>query len=139
METKTAHAAAASAIRKELKEAFPDVKFTVRSECFAGGNSVRVKWTDGPITDDIDRIIRKYQYGTFDWLTDCYNADSIINEIPQVKYVTHYREMSDDVREKIRRTQGLYYGFKIEDEEYYQKFMAYGRTIIYRCFNETAF
>jgi hypothetical protein len=39
---------AASNIRAELKKAFPGVKFSVRSETFSGGDSIDVKWMDGP-------------------------------------------------------------------------------------------
>lgn len=67
---------AAKNIRTELKAAFPGVKFSVRSDSFSNGCSIDVRWTDGPITKRVDEIVGKYQYGSFDGMTDCYNYNN---------------------------------------------------------------
>lgn len=43
----------AKAIRQVLKAQFPNIKFSVKSENYSGGDSVRVKYEDGPITEDV--------------------------------------------------------------------------------------
>jgi len=62
---------AAANIRKELKAAFPGVKFKVTSD----HNSVNVKWTDGPTSEAVEGIAGRYESGSFDGMTDCYNHD----------------------------------------------------------------
>jgi len=62
---KTMAANAAAAIRKELKENFPTQKFTVQSENYTGGDSVRIKWVDGVKESAVKNIVDKYQYGHF--------------------------------------------------------------------------
>lgn len=60
----------AKLIRKALKEAFPGIKFSVRSDTYAGGASIRVNWTDGPTQRDVDKIARTFSGATFDSMTD---------------------------------------------------------------------
>lgn len=47
---------AAKFLRKELREKFPGVEFSVRTK----GNSIRVDYVDGPTQDKINTITRKY-------------------------------------------------------------------------------
>ena len=42
----------------------------------------------------INPIVKKYQYGTFDGMTDCYNNDNISDNLPQAKYVSTSRSAS---------------------------------------------
>jgi hypothetical protein len=95
----TGAAMCAAAIRVELKAAFPDVKFSVTSSTFSMGDSVNIRWTDGPAYDVIDAIISKYQYGHFDGMTDMYEYSNRVAGIPQAKYVHAQRSMSPEVRE----------------------------------------
>jgi hypothetical protein len=67
------HALGAKNLRIELKRAFPSVKFSVRSESYSGGNSIHISWTDGPLTEDVNKICNKYQEGHFDGMEDIYN------------------------------------------------------------------
>jgi len=116
MKERSAHAMAASEIRRELKKAYPTIKFSVTSECFSMGNSVRIHWTDGPTADQIDSIVKKYQYGNFDGMQDLYEYNNCIDGIPQVKYVQTSRTISDtikmDVKDKIEKL----YGIDMSDE-----------------------
>lgn len=98
--TKSTHALCASAIRRELKEAFPLIKFSVCSESYSGGNSVRVNWTDGVTTAQVDKIIDRYQYGHFNGMEDIYEYSNSIANLPQVKYTFSNRELSKEVRQK---------------------------------------
>lgn len=97
MKEKSRWALCALEIRKELKDNFKDIKFEVKSETYAGGDIVRVNWVNGPTTDAVDAIIRKYQYGHFDGMTDYYDISNKRNDINQVKYVFAHRKVTDDI------------------------------------------
>ncbi len=84
---KTTAALAANAIKAELKASFPNVKFSVKSENYSGGDAVNIYWTDGPDNEAVNNIVRKYEYGTFDGMTDCYNYTNRRTDIPQTKFV----------------------------------------------------
>ncbi len=116
MRIQTSHALAAKAIRKELKGAFPKIKFIVRSSSFAGGNSISVKWTDGPTEKDVSQITYKYEYGTFDGMTDCYNYDKVRKDLPQVKYLSTYRSYATETLQKVlKENEGGYPQLKAQD------------------------
>ena len=128
-------AAAAKAIRKELKAAFPSIKFSIRSESFAGGDAVRIGWTDGPTTDKVTDITRKYQYGHFDGMIDLYENSNNRDDIPQVKYVQESRHYSEEARTKARETISANYRKPIfGDEDYLDWFEGgvWGSNAIYR-------
>ena len=69
--TKTPWALGAANIRIELKRAFPGVKFSVTSEGFSMGCAIRIGWTAGPTVAAVEAFVDKYEYGTFDSMTDC--------------------------------------------------------------------
>lgn len=100
---KTSAAQAAALIRKEIKAAFPSVKARVVSENYSMGSSVRVYIEDQPkeIYAAIERIADKYEYGTFDGMTDSYNYDKVNKDLPQAKYVFVKNEMSDAKRQEV--------------------------------------
>ena len=77
--TKRPHVLAASNIRRELRKAWPGVRFRVRSRSYSGGNAVDIGWTDGPTTEPVKAITDKYQEGHFDGMVDCYeyNRDAV--------------------------------------------------------------
>jgi len=54
-------AEAAKLLRKELKEKFPTTKFSVRIDRYSMGESIDVRWKDGPATARIDPLLWKYQ------------------------------------------------------------------------------
>ena len=95
------HAATAAAIRAELKTL--GVKAKVKSESFAGGNAVDVYLEDvhPEKFHSIQTICKKYQYGEFDGMTDCYNYTNRNDSIPQVKYVCVSNKPSDKLSESI--------------------------------------
>lgn len=55
----TEAAQTAKLIRKDLGGAFPGTTFTVRSSTYAGGDSVRIDWTDGPGTQEVDELTQQ--------------------------------------------------------------------------------
>lgn len=60
----------AKLVRKALKLAFPGQKFSVRSESYSMGASIHVTWTDGPTTQQVDRVIGVYAGADFDGMID---------------------------------------------------------------------
>jgi hypothetical protein len=61
----------AKLIRQALKEAFPEIKFSVTSKKYSGGSSINVRWQDGPTSKQVDAIAKTFQGGSFDGMTDC--------------------------------------------------------------------
>ena len=98
IKTKSTHAAAAAAIKKELKAAFPQVTFAVRSSSYSGGNSVSISWNDGPPSAQVGEIVNKYQYGHFNGMEDIYEITNSRVDIPQTKYVQTQRELSEGIK-----------------------------------------
>lgn len=66
--TKTLSAAAIQAkeIREALKEAFPGVKFSVRTSNYSMGSSISVKWVDFPTVKTVEEIANKYETVRYD-------------------------------------------------------------------------
>lgn len=96
-------------LRIELKRVFPEVKFSVRSESYSGGCSINVGWTDGPLTEDVEKISGKYQEGSFDGMTDCYNYDreDVWTDVfGGAKYVMEQRHESPELIKKVAAQMG---------------------------------
>jgi hypothetical protein len=91
------HVKAAVLIRKELKSAFPTIKFRVISSSFSMGDSVDIFWDNGPSRDAVRKITRKYQYGHFDSMTDCYENSNCREDLPQSKFVTCQRTITPEL------------------------------------------
>jgi hypothetical protein len=93
-------ALAAHNIRQELKRAFPSVKFSITSKNYSMGNHVSVCWSDGPTRAAVDEIISRYEYGSFDGMTDCYNYSSGLGRIwPETFGGTKYANADRDFSE----------------------------------------
>jgi hypothetical protein len=102
----SSHALGAKNIRKELKQAFPGQKFSVKSESYSMGCSIRITWTDGPTTEEVEAITKKYQYGSFNGMEDIYeyNQTAFTGNFGSAKYVFATRTISDEFREEVRAT-----------------------------------
>jgi hypothetical protein len=107
MKTISSHALGAKNIKNELQNKFPGIKFSVRSESYAGGDSINAAWELGPTTKQVDEIIDRYQKGNFDGMIDLYeyNHDPKVKEFQNnngsAKYVFSNRNIPDDVYEII--------------------------------------
>lgn len=97
---KSEYALAAQEIRKELKSAFPGIKFSVKSSSASMTSSVDIRWTDGPIAKEVEKITGKYQYGHYDGMTDCYEYSNGRDNIHQAKWVSCNRKYSDTMISK---------------------------------------
>ena len=74
--TKSDHALAAANIRRELKAAFPAIKFAIRSSSYTGGDSIDIRWHLGPTEKQVEAISNKYQEGSFNGMIDLYEYDN---------------------------------------------------------------
>ena len=89
---KTQSALCARDVKQLLKKEYPTIQFNVRSSNFANGNSVHVSWNLGPTSDEVDKLVSKYQYGHFDGMIDMYEHSNMRDDIPQAKFVMCQRE-----------------------------------------------
>uniref|UniRef100_A0A6M3KXQ4 Large polyvalent protein associated domain-containing protein n=1 Tax=viral metagenome TaxID=1070528 RepID=A0A6M3KXQ4_9ZZZZ len=114
--SRSTHALGAANIKTELKRAFPGVKFSIRSKSFSGGDSIHVDWTDGPITEEVEKVTGKYQEGSFDGMEDIYNYNH--SAFPYVfggaKYVQESRHLSAALVGKVAAEMG----FKLAPESF---------------------
>ena len=85
-------------LRRELKDAFPKTKFSVRSSSFSGGDSIDVNWTDGPTTEAVEKISGKYQQGNFNGMIDLYEYSGSVwpDVFGGAKYVMTNRSYSNE-------------------------------------------
>lgn len=76
---KTSVALCAQAIRKDLKTAYPQTKFSVKSKSYSGGDSIDVSYTQtlaDPREKEVRALLAKYQEGHFDGMTDMYEYNT---------------------------------------------------------------
>jgi hypothetical protein len=97
MTYKTKAAQAAAQIREILKKEFPTTKFSVKSDNFSMGDSVNVSWIDGVAPRKVEKLISHYQYGKFNGMEDIYECTNRRDDIPQTKWLSCNREVSDAV------------------------------------------
>lgn len=89
----------AKEIRAELKRTFPKTKFSVRSESYSMGSSVRVSWTDGPTSKRVEEVLSGFEGRSFDGMTDSTHYHPITlpsgETVRAYSYVTASRKVSD--------------------------------------------
>jgi hypothetical protein len=85
----------AKKIRVALKAKFPSVKFSVRSDSYSMGSSVRVAWTDGPTAKQVEAIAQPHEN---------VHRDDASGEILSGgnRYIFCNRELSDRVQAYAR-------------------------------------
>lgn len=139
------HAHAAKLIKAELKAAFPGTKFSVKSDSYSGGDSVRIDYEDGPLYKDVMDRVRKYQYGSFNSMEDIYEMTNGRTDIPQTKYVLVQRSKSDAVTEVlVKEIAATYAGCEELTKDNYWNVLVpgweqYGSVLVNRLFSERAF
>ncbi len=97
--TISTHAAAAKAIRTELKKFNIPARVTCKS--YSGGDSVDVYTTDLPpyTVEAITLFAKQFQMGNFNGMEDIYEYSSVNNDLPQVKFVFINNKYSKEVRQ----------------------------------------
>jgi len=106
--TVTTAAQTSKTIKKLLLKDYPNIKWSVTSENFSGGNAVRIKWNDGPSYQEIDSFAKQFQYGTFNGMIDLYEYTNK-EDYPQVKFVTISRNISEGIYNKAFHFAKNYY------------------------------
>lgn len=112
---------AAKNIRIELARAFPGVKFSVKSDRFSGGDAIRINWTDGPQTVQVEEIANRYEAGSFDGMTDSYTYRSdraFTTAFGDAKYVQTNRNYSDKLVASAIRLVNAKFGTSVTVEEW---------------------
>ena len=109
-------AQAAAAIRAELKR--NNIAAQVVSRSASMMNAVDVTVTDlAPWTvKRISAFVGKFQSGSFDGMTDCYNYDNKHADLPQVKYASVRANYSDATRQQAWDWLRNYYGLEAAPE-----------------------
>ncbi len=64
----------AAAMRKTLKAAFPDTKFTVRMSRGTAYGWIHVSYTDGPTVQDVQALTDQFRSQRFDGRDDAYHV-----------------------------------------------------------------
>ncbi|MGQ6550179.1 LPD29 domain-containing protein [Serratia sp. IR-2025] len=100
--------------RKELKMAYPGVKFSVRKR---HTDSVTVSWTDGPKEDEIKAIVCKYKDGHYNSMEDLHEyCATLFNKVfGGVGYLFTEREFSDVLTEKAIQEFKAKYSVRFEN------------------------
>lgn len=137
------HAQAAAMIRKHLKSL--GIPARVKSESYAGGNSINVHVTDiaPTIANELRKYLRQYEMGTFDGMTDYYDCDNCRNDIPQVKYVFLNNDISTGMSQEIWDYLRAKWGnceqapANYTDAHNYRIGDEWASTLIHRVFNAT--
>ncbi|WP_157977921.1 LPD29 domain-containing protein [Paraburkholderia kururiensis] len=80
----------AKLIRQALKEAFPGIKFSVRSSTYSGGASIGVSWTDGPNVDQVEAVAKVFRGSYFDSSIDYQGATYAMIDGEQVRFGADY-------------------------------------------------
>lgn len=94
----------AKKIRKELKKNFPGQKFSVRSARYSGGDSVAIRWTDGPREKDVREITNQFESYSFDGMTDSgsYSYYEYAGKrYCGAKFISCQREMTEEYRARL--------------------------------------
>jgi len=116
----------AKKIKERLTTLYPRVKFSVTSDTFSMGNSVDIRWTDGPTSDAVNAITKQYQYGNFDGMTDSYDYTGIDPALgcDGAKYVHCNRRTSQEYRALIAAKADEHYGTLNPDDQGYHSKLA---------------
>lgn len=90
----------AKLVRKSLKEAFPGVKFSVRTDRYSGGSSIRIGWTDGPTEKQVNAVAQRFAGGYFDGMIDYKGSITSFLDGECVRFMADFifadREYSDE-------------------------------------------
>ena len=134
MKTKTRAAIAAGAIRAELKKNFPEIKFCVRSENYAGGDAVRISYDNGVPSDSVQNIADKYQEGNFNGMIDLYEYKENPENLPRAKYITVNRHIDEAIRDQVKKDIAERYEIKDSnnEDEWFEKFNRWSDQVVWR-------
>ena len=95
----------AKMIRQSLKESFPCVKFSVRSNTYSGGSSISISWTDGPNKTQVEAVTDAFEGAYFDGMTDYKGSrySMIDGKVVRfgVDFIFYNRDYSDSTIQRV--------------------------------------
>lgn len=91
----------AAMLRKALKEAFPGVKFSVKSKTYSGGASISVSWTDGPNEAQVASISGVFSGSYFDGSIDYKGSVFHMIDGQEVRFMADHVFTHREVSEKM--------------------------------------
>lgn len=107
----------AKVLRARLKDAFPAVRFGVRTEHFSMGNAIRVEWTDGPTQARVEEITQGFVNSGFDGMTDSSYAVAVEPQEwkgefveASARFVTATRHLSDRLWQRAAEQVARFWG-----------------------------
>lgn len=129
----TTSALAAKAIKGDLKRAFPNIKFSVRSENYSMGDNVNISYTDGPKSADVDELVAKYRDGDFDGMIDLYEYRPNPNNLPRAKYIFVNRSISAPIKTAMKNIIARKFGITNPDDDraWFATFNSWADQVIY--------
>lgn len=94
----TQSAQVAKLIKAQLKKS--GIKCTAKSDNFSMGSSVDINLENQPpwVMKAIEEQTDKYEYGTFDGMTDCQGTKNRDFDGPQTKYLSINNRFTDDIK-----------------------------------------
>lgn len=109
----------AKMVKKRLTGMYPKVKFSVKSDTFSMGDSVDIRWTDGPTLEAVEAVTSQYQHGTFNGMEDIYEYADIDPSLgcEGAKYVQCHRTVSSTYRAMLAAKADEHYG-KLNPDDY---------------------
>ena len=104
----------AKLVRAVLKEAFPIIKFSVKSSSYSKGASISVSWTDGANEAQVKAMVNRFSSSYFDSLIDYKGSIHHIMDGKRVRFasdsISLHRVNSDDARQSaINRVWNKYH------------------------------
>ncbi len=110
--------------RAVLKAKFPSTKFAVRSKTYSGGSSVYIDWTDGPLTEAVNKLVKPFEGASFDGMIDLMSYVDVVvvdesGELVQIhgaNYILTQRSRSTE-RDKLIEAELRQYWCEKEAEE----------------------
>ena len=109
----------AKLIRAALKESFPGIKFSVKSDQYSGGSSIRVGWIDGPSAAMVEAVAKVFKGSYFDSSQDYKGStyaifDGLVTSFGP-DYVFCSRENSTDAARRAAAQVARKYGPSLAD------------------------
>lgn len=103
----------AKLIRQVLKEKFAGVKFSVRSDSYSGGASIRVKYNDANVAErDVESYAKFFEGASFDGMIDLKSYKSVDYNGKKTNWGADYVFVDNEAKWEINR---------YEDQEAWEK------------------
>jgi hypothetical protein len=94
----------AKLIRQQLKEKFAGVKFSVRSDVYSGGASIRVKYDDENVAErDVKAVAKFFEGASFDGMIDLKSYHSVDYKGNETHWGADYVFVDNEAKWRVNR------------------------------------